>query len=95
MAERGVALAEVVERELHPGLDDPLELGDRDLGVLHHRGLGDLEHERVRLEPGLRERAPTICSNWGSMSCRADTLTFTRTSGAPCARQSRAWVQAS
>jgi len=50
VAERGVAGAEVVDGEGHAEQLQLQHLGDDGLGVLHEHALGDLEHERGRVE---------------------------------------------
>ena len=50
LAQGGVARAEVVNAQLDAQLVQLLEGGDREVGVLHHHGLGDLQLQRARVE---------------------------------------------
>ena len=57
MGERGVAGAEVVDRDADPELLDGAQPADRLLGVAHDRRLGDLKRQRARL-PDRSSEAP-------------------------------------
>ena len=56
MAERRVAGAEVVERELNTERAQLVQGRDAAVRVAEHDALGDLEHEPVGLEPALVQR---------------------------------------
>ncbi len=54
--ERRMPRAEVVDRELEPARDEPPGPLDRPGGILHRRGLRDLERDHARLEAVGRDR---------------------------------------
>jgi len=52
IAQRGIAGAEIIERDPHAEALDPAQRGKRILGVLHEDAFGDLELEAVRRQTG-------------------------------------------
>ena len=60
VAERRIAGAEVVHGDPHTEHLELLEAPARQLVVRHQHGLGDLEHEHVRFDPGVLERRANV-----------------------------------
>ena len=77
VAERRVAGAEVVDRQLDADLPQLVEVGADPLVAAEQDGLGQLEQQRRRRQPGLVQRLPDAVDEPGSRNCRADTLTET------------------
>ena len=74
MAERRVARAEVVHRELDTKQLELLQSPSRQVVVGHHDGLGDLEDERPRIDSGLCEHRSHVGDDigmlfWGLGDC--------------------------
>ena len=78
VGERGIAGAEIVERELGAGPLEQFEHVRRGLGILHHEGLGDLEAQRSARRHGAAEqRGGSPGTRSALISCRLETLTLT------------------
>ena len=60
IAERGIAGAEVVNRQQHTQGLQFAELGVGGVGVRHQDALGHLDHDRRRVEPRLGQCAPDL-----------------------------------
>ena len=58
--------AEVVDRELHAELLQVAEPFDRELHVLHHHALGDLQDQRARVEPRVDEDLAHLVDEFGA-----------------------------
>ena len=69
VGERGVAGAEVVDRDAHAELLDRGQPRGGLLGVAHQRGLGDLDRQRVGVEAALAERVFDVGDEL--VACRA------------------------
>ena len=80
--QRRVAGAEVVELDADAEIQQLAEHGAHELGVLHQRALGDLEHEARRREGRRRlSAARTSSTRSASVIWRSETLTLTVTLG--------------
>ena len=87
VVQRGVAGSEVVDRELDAQVLQLLRR-DRQVHVLHHHGLGDLEHEALGSEPaspGARARPPRRAPGAGAAGREVDGHVQGRGVGAPVA----------
>ena len=60
IAERRIAGAEIVDREAHALGAEIAHDADRQRGVVHRDGFGDLEFERGRIEPACARRSARI-----------------------------------
>jgi hypothetical protein len=86
VGERGVAGAEVIDRQSHAeGLDamETLEVGS---GVIHGGALGQLDHPVVRLEPGFEQRLRDILYQLAVLQVTAGDVDRQAQPGAACHR---------